>query len=47
MYKIYMTSSEAMTSSTHSFAYTVEHRYNEVFGTMKITLLYLVSHYIR
>ena len=26
---------------------TVEPRYNEVLGTMKITLLYLVSHYIR
>ena len=27
--------------------YTVEPRYNEVPGTMKITLLYQVSHYIR
>ena len=27
--------------------YTVEPRYNEVLGTMKITLLYQVSHYIR
>ena len=26
---------------------TVEPRYNEVLGTMKIALLYLVSHYIR
>ena len=26
---------------------TVEPRYNEVLGTMKITLLYQVSHYIR
>ena len=26
---------------------TVEPRYNEVFGTMKITLLYQFSHYIR
>ena len=26
---------------------TVEPRYNEVLGTMKITLLYHVSHYIR
>ena len=29
------------------FEYTVEPRYNEVLGTMKITLLYQVSHYIR
>ena len=28
-------------------ANTVEPRYNEVLGTMKITLLYQVSHYIR
>ena len=27
--------------------YTVEPRYNEVLGTMKISLLYQVSHYIR
>ena len=27
--------------------YTVEPRYNEVLGTMKITLLYQVSHFIR
>ena len=27
--------------------YTVEPRYNEVLGTVKITLLYPVSHYIR
>ena len=27
--------------------YTVEPLYNEVLGTMKITLLYQVSHYIR
>ena len=26
---------------------TVEPRYNEVLGTMQITLLYQVSHYIR
>ena len=26
---------------------TVEPRYNEVLGTMKMTLLYQVSHYIR
>ena len=26
---------------------TVEPRYNEVLGTMEITLLYQVSHYIR
>ena len=26
---------------------TVEPRYNEVLGTMKITLLYQISHYIR
>ena len=26
---------------------TVEPRYNEVLGTMKITLLYQVSHYLR
>ena len=29
------------------YCYTVEPRYNEVLGTMKITLLYQVSHYIR
>ena len=29
------------------FTSTVEPRYNEVLGTMKITLLYQVSHYIR
>ena len=29
------------------FCYTVEPLYNEVLGTMKITLLYQVSHYIR
>ena len=29
------------------FTNTVEPRYNEVLGTMKITLLYQVSHYIR
>ena len=29
------------------FQGTVEPRYNEVLGTMKITLLYQVSHYIR
>ena len=28
-------------------SYTVEPRYNEDLGTMKITLLYQVSHYIR
>ena len=27
--------------------YTVERRYNDVLGTMKITLLYPVSHYSR
>ena len=30
----------------HTHIYTVEPRYNEVLGTMKITLLYQVSHYI-
>ena len=30
-----------------NFDNTVEPRYNEVHGTMKITLLYQVSHYIR
>ena len=29
------------------FTNTVEPRYSEVLGTMKITLLYQVSHYIR
>ena len=29
------------------FLITVEPLYNEVLGTMKITLLYQVSHYIR
>ena len=31
----------------HHFDYTVEPRYNEVLGTVKITLLYQVSHYNR
>ena len=32
----------------HSYMFsTVEPLYNEVLGTMKITLLYQVSHYIR
>ena len=31
----------------NAFGSTVEPRYNEVLGTMKITLLYQVSHYIR
>ena len=33
--------------TSQGFCYTVEPRYNEVLGTMKITLLYQVSHYIR
>ena len=32
---------------TRNGVYTVEPRYNEVLGTMAITLLYQVSHYIR
>ena len=31
----------------HNEHTTVEPRYNEVLGTMKMTLLYQVSHYIR
>ena len=31
----------------HFASSTVEPRYNEVLGTMKITLLYQVTHYIR
>ena len=31
----------------YNYESTVEPRYNEVLGTMKITLLYQVSHYIR
>ena len=34
-------------TSVRHFDNTVEPRYNEVLGTMKITLLYQVSHYIR
>ena len=34
-------------SEVSGLAGTVEPRYNEVRGTMKITLLYRVSHYIR
>ena len=34
-------------SEGYRFNDTVEPRYNEVLGTMKITLLYQVSHYIR
>ena len=33
--------------SSQVLIYTVEPLYNEVLGTMKITLLYQVSHYIR
>ena len=33
--------------NTGGKGYTVEPLYNEVLGTMKITLLYQVSHYIR
>ena len=33
--------------SNERYIYTVEPRFNEVLGTMKITLLYQVSHYIR
>ena len=36
-----------MTVEFNSESYTVEPLYNEVLGTMKITLLYQVSHYIR
>ena len=32
---------------SHEMHDTVEPHYNEVLGTMKITLLYQVSHYIR
>ena len=35
------------TESKFGFIYTVEPHYNEVLGTMKITLLYQVSHNIR
>ena len=35
------------TSSHNFYTCTVEPLYNEVLGTMKITLLYQVSHYIR
>ena len=31
----------------HKILHTVEPRYNKVLGTMKITMLYQVSHYIR
>ena len=31
----------------NSYSSTVEPRYNEVLGTIKITLLHQVSHYIR
>ena len=34
-------------SDLTTYLITVEPHYNEVFGTMKITLLYQVSHYIR
>ena len=34
-------------ASTYKNTCTVEPLYNEVLGTMKITLLYQVSHYIR
>ena len=36
-----------MPNHHHKNENTVEPRYNEVLGTMKITLLYQVSHYIR
>ena len=38
---------EMKTSFLDESLYTVEPRYNEVLGTMKITLLYQVSLYIR
>ena len=34
-------------TASSCYVNTVEPRYNEVLGTMKITLLYQVSHYIR
>ena len=39
--------SKNKTPKTTNSTYTVEPRYNEVLGTMKMTLLYQVSHYIR
>ena len=35
------------TVNHHNIINTVEPRYNEILGTMKIILLYQVSHYIR
>ena len=40
-------SEDNVLSDEIKICYTVEPLYNEVLGTMKITLLYQVSHYIR
>ena len=44
---IIQTACQSFRRSSLVAQYTVKPRYNEVLGTMKITLLYQVSHYIR
>ena len=48
-FKLYFTyaNGQVVIKTTSTLAITVEPRYNEVVGTIKITLLYQVSHYIR
>ena len=46
-YMPYIGLHEACTHLSNHGQCTVEPRYNEVLGTVKITLLYQVSHYIR
>ena len=47
-WRLAYTAMQLASSNFRSWArYTVEPRYNEVLGTMKFTLLYQVSHYIR
>ena len=45
--EVYDLGEEEQPSATEPEHSTVEPLYNEVLGTMKITLLYQVSHYIR
>ena len=45
--KSHVFATESPPSALFGTPHTVEPRYNKVLGTMKITLLYQVSHYIR
>ena len=46
-YRVFSHESRFKIAMTNCNCDRVEPRYNEVLGTMKITLLYQVSHYIR